>query len=483
MKPLIVVDSPKKWPLQISGAEVVSSREYLSNPALADGAGIKIFNLCRSYRYQSAGYYVSLLAEARGHRPLPSIAAIQDLRLTPVVRLVSEDLEDIAQQSLHRIKSGKFELSVYFGRNLAKQYDRLALALFNAFPAPMLRARFVRDPEWRLVGVRPIGLEDVPESHKPFLIEQAERYLKRTPKKPRQEKQARFDLAILVDPDEAMPPSDAKALKHFVAAGEAMGVRSELIEKDAYGRLAEFDGLFIRVTTSVNHYTYRFARRAAAEGLVVVDDPISIVRCSNKVFLAETLSRHKLAIPQTVTFAKDSAGDVTTRVGLPCVIKKPDSSFSAGVLKAETQEEFEEITTRLFKETDLLISQEFVPTDFDWRIGVLDGRALYACRYFMADAHWQIVKREGAGVKEGKWETVPIPDAPPDVVRAGVRAASLIGEGLYGVDVKVVRGRPMVIEINDNPNIDAGVEDLVLGERLYEEIMRYFVARMETRGA
>jgi glutathione synthase/RimK-type ligase-like ATP-grasp enzyme len=58
----------------------------------------------------------------------------------------------------------------------------------------------------------------------------------------------------------------------------------ELIEKEDYGRLAEFDALFIRETTGVNHHTYRFARRAEAEGLVVVDDPQSILKCTNKVY-------------------------------------------------------------------------------------------------------------------------------------------------------------------------------------------------------
>ena len=65
MKPLVVVDAPKRWPLDIPGAEVVSSFRYLSDPELAQGPGRKVFNLCRSLRYQTAGYYVSLLAEAR----------------------------------------------------------------------------------------------------------------------------------------------------------------------------------------------------------------------------------------------------------------------------------------------------------------------------------------------------------------------------------------------------------------------------------
>jgi glutathione synthase/RimK-type ligase-like ATP-grasp enzyme len=47
------------------------------------------------------------------------------------------------------------------------------------------------------------------------------------------------------------------------------------------------------------------------------------------------------------------------------------------------------------------------------------------------------------------------------------------------VDLKQNERGVYVIEINDNPNIDAGIEDEVLGERLYDTIMAEFVRRMD----
>ena len=94
-------------------------------------------------------------------------------------------------------------------------------------------------------------------------------------------------------------PSNERALEKFEKAAERMGHRRcELITATISRRLAEFDALFIRETTSVNHHTYRFARRAAAEGLVVIDDPESIVRCTNKVYLAELLRTPRRADAQ-----------------------------------------------------------------------------------------------------------------------------------------------------------------------------------------
>ena len=86
---LIIANNPKDWPLHIPGVRVVGAKTYLTEPQYSELRGTKVFNLARSYRYQSIGYYVSLLAEARGHRPLPNIATIQDMKSQTITRFVS----------------------------------------------------------------------------------------------------------------------------------------------------------------------------------------------------------------------------------------------------------------------------------------------------------------------------------------------------------------------------------------------------------
>ena len=66
---------------------------------------------------------------------------------------------------------------------------------------------------------------------------------------------------------------------------------------------------------------------------------------------------------------------VIDEIGLPVVLKSPDSTFSFGVKKAKTQEEYQELVTKMLKESELIIAQQFTPSDYDWRIGVLDGKA------------------------------------------------------------------------------------------------------------
>ncbi len=483
MSTLIVVDNPQRWPLSIPGIPVVSGRTYLTDPSYSEQRGTKVFNLCRSYRYQTVGYYVSLLAEARGHKPLPGVSTIQDLRSSTVVRVLTEDMDNAVQKALKPLVSDEFELSVYFGQNMAKRYSNLAMRLFAQFPVPLLRAVFVRrGDQWMLQSVKPIAASEIPPAHHDFVISAATEYFSRRLRARRKLPTTRYDLAILHDPDEEEPPSNNRALARFERAAGTMGLGVEFINRDDLPRLAEFDGLFIRTTTAVNHYTYRFAQRAVAEGLVVIDDPESIIKCTNKVYLAELMDRHNVPTPKTMIVHRGNADRVEQTLGLPCVLKQPDSAFSLGVSKVETPEELTERLDQLLARSELVVAQEYLPTEYDWRVGIVDQRPLYVCRYFMARRHWQIIRRDDAGgYAEGAVETLSVSEAPEEVVRTAVRAARLIGDGLYGVDLKQTERGCRVIEVNDNPSIDAGYEDVILKDALYREIMGVFLRRIEER--
>jgi glutathione synthase/RimK-type ligase-like ATP-grasp enzyme len=478
---LLVVENPRNWDLKLPGVDIVAAREYLTNQEYAGLRRAKIFNLCRTYGYQTLGYYVSLLAAARGHRPLPSVTTIQDLRSTPLLRVVSEDLQDEVQRVLAPLKADEFQLSIYFGRNMAQRYDRLCQALFTHFPAPFLRAEFSRAGRWRLDTLRPIAAAEIPEAHRDFVSERARRYFAR-PSIGRKEKY-RYDLAILVNPEEVDAPSDEVAIRRFAKAAERFSMRPTVLGRDEIARLAEYDALFIRETTAVNHHTYRFARQAEAEGLVVIDDPTSIVRCTNKVYLAELFERYGIPCPRTVVAHRDNAHRIGDELGFPCVLKRPDSAFSRGVVKAADAAELAAHLAVFFEESELVVAQEYTPSSFDWRIGVLGGRALYACKYYMARGHWQILKAHGEKLRRyGKVETLPIEEAPARAVKIAEGAARPIGDGLYGVDVKEVNGRFLVMEVNDNPSIEGGCEDSVLKDELYDAVMRTFRERLDRRG-
>jgi glutathione synthase/RimK-type ligase-like ATP-grasp enzyme len=482
VKILFVANHDQDWPFEIPGAGVATARAYLTDPAYSR-VDAQVVNLCRADRYQGRGYYVSLLAEARGHAPLPEVKTIEDLQAPAHLEMLAEEVDQLVQRALQHAASSVFELDAYFGRDPAGLHPTLAQHLFNVVKAPLLRAVFERaNGRWRLQEARAIGVADTPPRHRAFLLAAATEYVtgRRRPRISSAESDVPT-VAILHDARETDRPSNDRALQKFVDAAPSVGLRAEIVSPDALEKLSDFDGLFIRTTTSVGHYTYEFSRRAAALGMPVMDDPASILKCTNKVYLHELMARHGVPTPKTIMVHRENLDQVVPTLGLPCILKQPDSGFGLGVVKIESEQHLMLRAAQLLERSELLIAQEWLPTLFDWRVGVLDRRPLFVCKYFMAPGHWQVIKRDPSARVEGRTVALSVGEAPEIVIDTAVRAASLIGAGLYGVDLKQVGEQCYLIEVNDNPNVDAGNEDQVLQDALYREVMGVFARRISAR--
>jgi glutathione synthase/RimK-type ligase-like ATP-grasp enzyme/ribosomal protein S18 acetylase RimI-like enzyme len=478
---IIIVRNPKTWNLDIEGVKVISSKKYITGPEYQSLKNVRIFNLSNSYQYQKMGYYVSLLASARDHRVIPNVTTLRDFSRQSLVRSLSGYIDEDIQKTLKIVEGNKVTLYVYFGKSVNPKFRQLAQKLYHMFEAPLLQIDFVKTEKWMIQKVIPLSLKKVNPDHIEKVQDFARDYFsKKRFTRPRF-KNFKYDLAILVNPTEKYPPSCSDALQNFKKAAEKEGFYTEFITKDDFSQLSEYDALFIRETTSVNNHTYHFSRTAYAEGLVVIDDPWSILRCSNKIFQDERLKQNKIRTPATVVLSKPAYRKLqTAHLTFPLVLKQPDSAFSLGVEKVNTSAELDASLKRLFKLSDLVIVQEFMPSDYDWRIGVLDQAPLFACKYYMAKDHWQIYDwKSGSKNNWGNVETVPLDVVPSQVIKTAVKAASLIGDGLYGVDLKMVNNEVVVIEINDNPNIDEGIEDYILKDELYGKIMRSIFNRIE----
>ncbi|HPI41591.1 MAG TPA: RimK family protein, partial [Pseudobdellovibrionaceae bacterium] len=410
MKKIIVVSNTKKWRFNVPEAEIISAKDYLTNQEYSCQKNLRVFNLCKDYNYQSKGYYVSLLAEARGHKVIPNVKSIRDFKAPAVVKIVSDEIDSLIQKSLRKLSGSEFVLSIYFGQNVSSQYLELSQELYRIFQAPLLRAKFIFKQKWYIQSIRPICFNEIPDNHLSMVDQFAKEYFEKTRFFSAKADNYLYDLAILINPDEKEPPSNEKAIQKFISAAEETGFRVELITQKDYHRVGEFDALFIRETTNVNHATYSFARRAQSEGIAVIDDPDSILRCSNKVYLQELMNVGHIPAPKTIITHSENRNVLAKELGFPLILKSPDSSFSQGVIKVKNKEELEEELDRMFTKSDLLIAQEFTPTDFDWRIGVLDGKPLYACKYYMAKDHWQIYNWKSEDKNEicGNFDCLPI---------------------------------------------------------------------------
>lgn len=484
---LILVDQNRDFSNADTPHKVMTSRDYLSRPQLFGDMKPKVINLSRNYEYQASGYYCSLLAEARGHRVIPSVETMVELSRKTLYKHALPELEHMLHRCMEKQDGASIgldrDLLVCFGLTTDAALAPFGRLLFDWFRAPLLRVQFDgHDPRRRRIKKIALeGLAALKGDEASFARDALDLYTRRAWKAARTRVPARYTLAVLFNSAEELAPSKESSLRHFAKIAARHGIECAPITKSDLDRLAEFDALFIRETTSISNHTYRFARRAQQEGMPVIDDPQSMIRCTNKVYLAELLTAHKLPIPKTVIVQSiRQAGELPEQLGWPVVLKIPDGSFSRGVYKAETPDVLHARLKELLDESDLVIAQEFIPTAFDWRIGVLDGEPLFACQYMMAEHHWQIVKHEpGKAPDEGKFRALAVPDVPRGVIDVAVNAARLIGDGLYGVDLKQTDKGLYIIEVNDNPDLNHGIEDLAEKDALWEKLIRWYLKRLE----
>ncbi len=481
---IILVDSLRDFDNAATPHKLITAKDYLARPQLFQGSRPQIINLSRSYAYQSRGYYSSLLAEARGHRVMPSVETMVDLGSRALYVQALPDFDDSFHKALAAAddKGAPTRLLVMFGQVADRRFDRFARLVFDWYRSPILEVTIELNGRAQVKKLATVAVTKLTPEELRFFHEALHQHTKREWKSKKARAMPRYSFATLYDPKEALPPSSLASLKHWARIAEKLNIEVEPITKRDLGRLAEFDALFIRETTSIDNHTYRFARRAWQEGMPVIDDPISMIRCTNKIYLYELMTGNGIRVPPTVIIAgpQDLPRAIDT-LGFPMVMKIPDSSFSRGVRKVDNAAELDALAKEWFEDTDLLLAQAYMPTTFDWRVGVLGGKPIFVVQYLMAKKHWQIVKHQSDGTAlEGGFKSMSLGDAPPAVIDIGLRAASLIGSGLYGVDIKETPDGFFVVEVNDNPNIEHGIEDASEKDQVWVELTRWFIDRLES---
>jgi glutathione synthase/RimK-type ligase-like ATP-grasp enzyme len=274
---------------------------------------------------------------------------------------------------------------------------------------------------------------------------------------------------------------EAEALQCFKQTAEQMGHEFNFMFRSGLSEIPKYDAVFIRATTDPLYTAYVVSRTAWVLGLRVVDDPESIRICANKIHQYRLFEKYDVPHIPTLFLNKEEfhhrqIEEIFELFGKPVVIKAPYTSFSKYVEKVSCETSFREVAKRFFRRSDYIVVQKFMPSRFDWRVGVLNGEVLYVCKYMMPKGKWKHgVKRRGKpSFIWGRTVTLKRDNAPQRLKETALKACSVIGKGLYGVDIKEVNGDYVVVEVNDNPSIYRGQEDL-RDKDIYEKIIRFLV--------
>jgi glutathione synthase/RimK-type ligase-like ATP-grasp enzyme len=190
------------------------------------------------------------------------------------------------------------------------------------------------------------------------------------------------------------------------------------------------------------------------------------------------LMRAKVPIPHTEILVRkevlpEDARGYFEAMGTPVVLKEPSTSYSNRVKRAHRVEDFVQTARAYLKMADELVVQEYIESEEDWRIGVLNGRFLFASRYISPRESDRVQAIDSEEIPYFGIEMVRQDDVPIGAIELAIQACHAIGSGLFSVDIKERQGKMYVIEVNDNPSLESGEEDLYpdIFERIIVELL------------
>ena len=288
------------------------------------------------------------------------------------------------------------------------------------------------------------------------------------------------NLGIFVDRKTLSNAEQLTALIRCRDVAEGMGHHVDFIFPVDINKIPHMDALFIRARTDPMNVTYVAARIAEFHGIPVIDDPRSIQICSDKVNMYSHLIKNNISLPKTIFLSKNDltverVTQMFDELGSPLIVKEPSTSFSLRVEKVDDIAAFFKVARRFIRLSDWIVVQQFIESRYDWRVGVLDGKLLYACKYTIPSDTFKIQASVNGHLVYCGVESVQPEQVPRHVIRLGIEAANAIGRGLYGVDIKNANGDAYVIEVNDNPSIESGEDDCY--PEVFEQIVCHLFAK------
>ncbi|PJA26895.1 MAG: RimK family alpha-L-glutamate ligase [candidate division Zixibacteria bacterium CG_4_9_14_3_um_filter_46_8] len=270
------------------------------------------------------------------------------------------------------------------------------------------------------------------------------------------------------------------ALMRYSQVARRLGHQVDYIFRPDMYKIPQYDAIYIRAHTDPLNSSYIAARTAQLNGVRVIDDPDSIYICCDKVNMYQHLKNAGVSMPETLFLEQrdlnlERGAELFHTLSNPLVLKAPNSSFSMYVERVQTPKEYVRVGNRFLRRADRIVAQRFIRSEFDLRVGVLAGEPLYVCQYLIPKKRWKILTHiENGRIICGPVKGVELDQADPRLLDTALQAAKAIGNGFYGIDLKQVDDGFVVIEVNDNPTINAGEEDQK-APHLYERITRYLM--------
>ena len=216
----------------------------------------------------------------------------------------------------------------------------------------------------------------------------------------------------------------------------------------------EFDAVIPRIGASVTFYGTAVVRQFEVMGTYCVNESVAISRSRDKLRSIQLLSRKGVGIP--VTAFANSPDDVKGLIrevgGAPLVIKLLEGTQAIGVVLAETKKAAESVIQAFMGVKSNILIQEYIEEagGSDIRCLVVGGKVIAAMQRTAPEGEFRSNLHRGGSAELVKLSSIERAVA--------VKAASIMGLNVCGVDMLRSSRGPLIMEVNSSPGL-RGIEE------------------------
>ena len=215
-----------------------------------------------------------------------------------------------------------------------------------------------------------------------------------------------------------------------------------------------FDAVIPRIGASVSFYGSAVVRQFEMMGVYCVNESVAITRARDKLRSLQLLARRGVGIPVT-SFANspdDVPGLIREVGGPPLVIKLLEGTQGIGVVLAETRKAAESVIEAFMGLNTAILVQEYIREagGADLRAFVVGGKVIAAMKRQAPEGEFRSNLHRGG---KASVESLSVAER-----ETAIRAASVMGLNICGVDILRSERGPLVMEVNSSPGL-RGIEE------------------------
>ena len=220
-------------------------------------------------------------------------------------------------------------------------------------------------------------------------------------------------------------------------------------------KLEGFDAVIPRIGASVTFYGTAVVRQFEMQGVYTLNESVAITRARDKLRVLQLLARKGIGLPRTgFAHAPDDTEGVMRLVGgAPMVIKLVEGTQGQGVVLADTDNAAASVIEAFRGLDAYFLVQDFIAEaeGSDIRCFVVGDRVIAAMQRTACPGEFRSNLHRGG-------TAAPIEISAAER-RTALRAASIMGLNVAGVDLLRSKTGPMVMEVNSSPGLE-GIESV-----------------------